>query len=328
MPVTQISNIIVPQVFDPYVVEQITSTGAVFSSGLVRDISADTRIVTQAGGNVLTVPYWAELDDSDDQLSDTANIVPRAYGAGEVIARPTSRVQSWSATDLSVTLSGSNPADALGDFVAAAQTASIQRQVIAALAGCLNSKLSGESVSPVILDVSTATNVADRLADGLNLIDAEQLMGDAKSRLGGILVHSATEALLKKQDLIQTVVPSTGGTPIRTYQGRPVIVSDALPVASGVYTTILYSAGAVGYANLVGPGFVPTETERSATLNGGTDTLIRRFRSLIAPAGYSFIGVPASPTGPTNAELANPANWARRWSVKNTGFVALKHTVA
>lgn len=328
MPVTQISNIIVPQVFDPYVVERITATGAVFNSGLVRNIGGDTRIATQAGGNVLTVPYWAELDNSDDQLSDTANIVPRAYAAGEVIARPTSRVQAWSATDLSVTLSGSNPADALADFVAAAQTASIQRQVIAAIVGCVNSKLGDESVSPVILDVSTAVSVADQLADGHSLLDAQQLVGEAKSQLGGILVHSATETLLRKQDLIQTVVPSTGGGAITTYNGLPVIVSDDLPVTGGVYTTILYKVGTVGYADLVGPGFVPTETERSATVNGGTDTLIRRFRSLIAPAGYSFIGAPASPTGPTNAELSNAANWARRWQVKNTGLVALRHKVA
>lgn len=61
-------------------------------------------------------------------------------------------------------------------------------------------------------------------------------------------MHSATEAYLKKQNLIATVQPSND-VAFGTYQGKRVIVDDGCPVASGVYTTYLFGNGAVALGN-------------------------------------------------------------------------------
>lgn len=52
-------------------------------------------------------------------------------------------------------------------------------------------------------------------------------------------MHSATEAYLKKQNLIDTVQPSND-VAFGTYQGKRVIVDDGCPVSDGTYTTYLF----------------------------------------------------------------------------------------
>ena len=62
-------------------------------------------------------------------------------------------------------------------------------------------------------------------------------------------MHSATEAALRKLDLIDFIPDSEGKTQIRIFQGRRVVVDDNLPVRAGttdglVYTTYLFGPGA------------------------------------------------------------------------------------
>jgi hypothetical protein len=65
------------------------------------------------------------------------------------------------------------------------------------------------------------------------------------------IMHSATEAALRKLDLIDFIPDSQGETQIKTFQGRRVIVDDGCPSRAGttdglVYTTYLFGSGAFG----------------------------------------------------------------------------------
>ena len=141
----------------------------------------------------------------------------------------------------------------------------------------------------------------------------------------GVCMHSATEAYLKKQNLIDTVQPSND-VAFGTYQGKRVIVDDGCPVASGVYTTYLFGNGAVALGNGNPVGFVPTETDRAKRKGSGVDYLINRRTSILHPRGIAFTSASVAKTeGPSRTELADPKNWNPVYEPKQIRIVAFKH---
>ena len=134
-------------------------------------------------------------------------------------------------------------------------------------------------------------------------------------------MHSATEAYLKKQNLIDTVQPSND-VAFGTYQGKRVIVDDGCPVAGGVYTTYLFGNGAVALGNGNPVGFVPTETDRAKRKGSGVDYLINRR----TPRGVPFTSASVAKTeGPSRTDLADPKNWRPVYEPKQIRIVAFKH---
>ncbi len=149
-------------------------------------------------------------------------------------------------------------------------------------------------------------------------------------------MHSATEAALRKLDLIDFVPDSEGKAQIRTFQGRRVVVDDNLPTRAGttdgvVYTTFLFGPGAFA------KGAAPLD---SAPLQGGFGTegvelarvpldsdsvLINRRRYILHPRGVKFTSTSVAGDTPTNAELETGTNWVRVFENKNVRIVAIEH---
>jgi hypothetical protein len=98
-------------------------------------------------------------------------------------------------------------------------------------------------------------------------------------------------------------------------------VDDNLTTATaGVYITILFGPGAVGF--VVAPprtGF-GTEIFRipSAGNGGGNTTLHSRFDLAIHPLGFAFTGASVASVSPVQAELALAANWTRAYSQRKS----------
>jgi hypothetical protein len=155
------------------------------------------------------------------------------------------------------------------------------------------------------------------------------MLGDHKDRITGVLMHSAVEAHLAKQDLIEYLRDSEGNVFMRTFMGKNVIVDDAnTPDAPGVYSTYLFGPGAFGWAE--GAPKVPSETGRDPLKAGGQEYLVTRRHYVLHPRGISWdpaSGVPAKTT-PSNTELADPANWTRVWEPKDIRMVRLLHRIA
>ena len=122
--------------------------------------------------------------------------------------------------------------------------------IISALNGIFGSaSMAGNKLSIGSEDIAGQSE-ATRLNGG-TFVDATQKLGDRGDRLSAIAMHSATEAGLRKLDLIDFIPDSEGKSQIRIFQGRRVIVDDNLPVRAGttdgqVYTTFLFGPGAFG----------------------------------------------------------------------------------
>lgn len=108
---------------------------------------------------------------------------------------------------------------------------------------------------------------------------------------------------------------------LATWNGRAVIIDDDMPVkevgASGSgetavpahteYTTYVLGNGAFSHENIGAK--VPYEMARDPKTNGGVDTLYTRQRKVFAPYGISYEKAVQASNSPTDAELANGANW-------------------
>lgn len=312
MPKTTVADVIVPEVFNPYVVEKTTELSALYQSGIVAS-SDELNSLALSGGRLINMPFWNDLDGDDEVLSDINALDVERITSGQDIAALLMRGKAWSVNDLAKALSGDDPMQVIGQLVAGYWARRMQAAILSILEGVF----AAPSMAPNVYNT-------DVRIDSDNMILASQCLGDAKSKLTGYLMHSAVEADLARQDLIDFAKDSTGSIEIPTYFGKPVIVDDGCPVANGVYTTYIFGQGAIGYGEGAAP--VPTETMRDAL--SGDDILINRRHFILHPRGVRWLDQAVADRSPTNAELANPANWLRVYDAKNVRMVKYTHRIA
>lgn len=310
---TKISDVIVPEVFNPYVVQRTMELSALYNSGIVANNPELDRLAT-SGGSTINMPYWEDLNGDDEVLSDSGALTPDKITAGQDIAVLLMRGKAWSANDLAKALSGDDPMAAIGDLVAEYWSRRMQTTLINLLTGAF----AASNMSNKVKDISAATGDAAKI-NGETFLDALQLMGDAKDKLTGVIMHSATETQLRKNNLIQTELDSNN-KPISYFMEKRVIVDDSCPVTSEAYTTYLFGQGAIGLGNGAAP--VPTETDRDSL--AGDDILINRKHYILHPRGVKWIGT-ATGSSPTNAELATGTNWSRVYEDKAIRMVKFVH---
>lgn len=320
MAATVLSDVIVPEIFNPYVIERTSELSAFWDAGIVRPVS-DINIGD--GGAQVKMPFWHDLVGDDQVLSTTTNLTVSNITAGNDVAVVNARALVYGAADLAGALAGDDPLSAIGDLVADKWSRVFQKILVSTLNGAMGA-LAAESPSVNTLDISGLSGDAANF-DGEAFIDALGTLGDAEGRLTGVGVHSATYRAMKKQNLIEFVPNSRGEVVIPTYMGKRVIVDDGMPVTSGVYTTYLFGDGAIGWVE--GSPKVPSEVHRDPSASGGTDALYTRRHLVLHPRGIAWtpgIGVTAHDT-PSNAELANAANWSRVYEPKNVRIVRFVH---
>lgn len=320
MAATVLADVIVPEVFTPYMIERTTELSAFFQSGIVQTVPE--LDMSGTGGDQKQMPFWQDLTGDDQLLDDDTDLTPVKITGQKDIGVLHARAHVYGSTDLAAALAGSDPLAAAADLVAEKWNRSWQKLMIASLNGALG------AVTANTLDISALSGAASDF-DGESFIDASHKLGDAEQRLTAMAVHSATYASMRKQDLIDFIPDSEGKPTIPTYMGKRVIVDDGMPSASGgVYTTYLFGEGAIGYGE--GSPKMPTETEREALKNGGEEYLITRRHFILHPRGVAWTpasGVPAKAT-PSNAELSDSGNWTLRYEPKNVRIVKFVHTVS
>ena len=312
---TKISDVIVPDVFNPYVVERTAEKSALYQSGIIQS-DAQLNALAQSGGTLLQMPFWSDLTGDDEVLSDTGSLTAGAITASKDIARLHMRGRAWGVNDLAKALSGDDPMGVVGDLVADYWA----RRMQAALIKTLDGVFAAASMSGNVHDI-TAVSGGDTFT-GEHFIDATNKLGDAESQLTAIMVHSATYTSMRKQNLIDFIPNSQGVYDIPTYMGKRVIIDDGLPIVSTTnYTSYIFGAGAIGYGEGAPP--VPTETDRDSL--AGEDYLITRKHFLLHPRGVKWNEASVAGDSPTNAELATAANWTRVYANKNIKIVKFLH---
>jgi hypothetical protein len=322
MAATKLADVIVPEIFNPYVVQRTAELSAFWSSGIVGELPEVASLM--GGGKTVNMPFWTDLTGADEVIDDTTDLTINKITPLQDEAVICIRGKAWGASDLSAMLAGSDPMTAIGELVAGYWARRMQAALLSAVKGAFSTTVSGGSMASATLNISALSPSTLRVFTPEGLLDACQLLGDAQDSLGGIACHSATYNLMLKDDLIDFVKPSDGGDAIATYLGKRVIVDDGLPVATGVYTTYVFGPGAIGYAE--GAPKVPTETERQALIGGGTDVLVNRRKFVLHPRGVAWIGN-VTPT-PTNTQLETATNWKRVWEQKQVRMVRFIHKVA
>jgi hypothetical protein len=323
MAATVLGDVIVPEIFNPYVIERTAELSAFFQSGIVGRVS---DINLGNGGSSVQMPFWQDLV-GDDQVLDTATDLNVAnIEAAKDVAVVNARALVYGSTDLAAALAGDDPMGAIGDLYASKWARVMQKNLIATLNGAMGA-LADESPAVNTLDITGLSGAAANF-DGESFIDALGQLGDAEGGIVAVGVHSATYRAMKKQDLIEFIPDSEGKVTIPTYMGKRVIVDDGMPVNAGSYTTYLFGNGAVGWND--GTPKVPSEVERNGLKNGGEEYLISRRHFVLHPRGIKWnpgMGVPAKDT-PSNVELSNKANWVRVYEPKNIRIVRFVHKVA
>ena len=345
MAATKISDIIIPDVFNPYVIERTAELSALVRAGIVvPDPKLD--ILAQAGGKLINMPFFKDLSGADEVLSDSSSLTPGNIDTGKDIAALHLRGKAWGVNDLAKALSGDDPMGAIANLVAEYWNRREQALLISSLKGVFADNLANDS-GDLISDLAHATDGSAatdaNMIGGSAVIDASTKLGDAAGKLVAMAMHSVPFSRLQKLNLIQWMIASTGGTDttamsytklengaamdnaIPFYLGKQVIVDDGCPTATGAggngleYTTYLFGQGAIGRGEGASP--VPVETDRDSL--AGEDYLIHRRHFILHPRGVKFTTSSVAGESPTNTECEAAANWDRVYEKKNIRLVAL-----
>ena len=254
MATTAISNVIVPDVFNPYFIQR-TAELASFYMGTIIYNDVALNALTTKGGKHTNMPFWNDLTGDDEILSDSAALTPAIITASQDVAALHVRGKAWSVNDLAKALSGSDPMRAIGDLVADYWARRMQAVMVASLQGVFADNVANDAGDMTVnvagalnSDVSSATKMSADV-----FIDAQATFGDALRSISGIAMHSHVYSNLKKVDNISFVKESDGATEIERYRGLPIIIDDKCPYTpregagagddAARYTTYLFGAG-------------------------------------------------------------------------------------
>jgi len=316
MPATIITDIVIPEVFNPYVVERTAELSNLVKSGIIVP-NAELDKLALAGGAMINMPFFTDLSGADEVLDDENPLSVNAIGTGQDVAALFMRGKAWGVNDLAKALSGADPMKVIGDMVAEYWARRQQALLVSILTGVFADNVANDS-SDHVYDISGAGAGLSHIT-GDAVITAAALMGDAMLGLTAMMVHSGIYSALQKQNLIDFEPTNSQNIGFGTYLNKSLIVDDGCPESGGDYTTYLFGGGAIGYGEGAAP--VPTETDRDSLQ--GDDILINRRHFVLHPRGIAFQNSTIVGDSPTNAEMEEAAQWDRVYESKNIRLVAL-----
>jgi hypothetical protein len=331
---TSVADIIIPTVFERYVIERTAELSRFGESGII-EMTPEFDELAAGGGREVKMPFWKDLTATRQLLSDSASLSVNKITSEQDIACIHNDAQVWGVNHLPKVISGDDPMQAIIDLVADYWARTDEGLVISALKGMFAAGSMAANLLAIHSE-SVAGQSSSTKLNGSTFVDACTKLGDAADRLTVVAMHSATEASLRKLDMIDFVPESEGRAQLRVFQGRRVVVDDSLPTRAGttdgtVYTTYLFGRGAFakGVAPLDGEpvqGGVGTAGVEIARQPLESDTLlINRRRYILHPRGVKFTSASVAGDSPTNAELETGSNWTRVWEAKNVRLVAITH---
>ncbi len=309
MAYTKISDVIIPEVFNPYFVQRTMEKANFYMGGIIQN-NATLNALATAGGDIINMPFFKDLTGDAEGLSDSTPLTVNNITTAQDKARLHMLGKAFGSNDLAKALSGADPMAAIGDLVADYWSRQYQTYLMASLNGVLASNVA--ATGDMVVNVAVETTSGAVKFDADLFIDGQATFGDSIGGVTGIAMHPDTYYNLLKTDNISFERESQGDLVIERYRGLKVIVDRNLPKVAGStsgfkYTTVLFGNGAFGYGQGNAP--VPTETDRDSLQ--GTDILITRTHAIIHPIGVKWNEASVAGITPTKVELATAANWTR-----------------
>lgn len=331
MSTVRLSDAIEPTVFAGYMTKDTMQKSALYDTGIFRT-DGDLAAKLAGGGRTFNVPFWKDLDDSEpDAASDDpdSHAVPSKLTSATDIARRIIWTKGWSAAKLVAELAGSDPMQRIVSRVNAYWARRFDDACIAVMRGIFADNITndaGDMVSDISSDSAAAITSAERISAEA-VMDAAQTMGDAKTELKVLVMHSVVNTRLAKNDLIDFVPDSTGKLTIPTYLGYRVHVSDKVPAIQGTnrirYWNFLIGANAFGWAESPVATPAAVEQDESAGDGMGVETLWTRRQFAMHPYGIKFTDSSVGGEFPTMSELRLGANWDRVYAERKQIPLAL-----
>jgi hypothetical protein len=314
MAATAISNIVVPKIFSPYVVERSTTLSNILSSGIAQRTPAFDEMAG-AKGKLFEMPYFNDLSGDAEVLADGTALTINNITAEQETAVKFMRGKAWGATDLASAVAGEDIMRSIGDMVAGYWARSVQTTLMNIM-GALFHDSAGSIWSTHVSDQGS-TDITSSM-----VVDTMALLGDNSSSLTTMIVHSATYAALQKASLIDYTRDADNNIMFSTYLGKRLIVDDSCATsgsgATTEYRSYLFGNGAFAY----GVGSIDNATEVDRDTLKGEDILINRQHFILHPRGLKFAGAVAG-ASPTDGEVGAGADWTQVWDNQNIKMVCL-----
>ena len=334
------SDIIIPEVFTPYVIEQTTQRDAFLASGVVQPLA---ELNATEGGDFINVPFWkANLSGDFEVLTDSTSLTPGKIQADKQVGVILHRGRAFESRDLAALAAGSDPMAAIGAKIADYIANQRQKDLLSCLGGVFGS-LGSTSSSAAFFGLTidgesgdTPTTLSPR-----HVAEARSLLGDQGDKLAAVAMHSKVYYDLVERKAIDYVTEtdarltssvtdfvggSTAGAygpvSVPTYMGLRVIVSDDVQTdgsgSSTEYATYFFTQGAVASGEQMA---MQTETDRDILAK--SDAMSIDLHYCYHPVGAKWAVTTANPT---RAQLETVANWSKVYELKNLGIVRATNT--
>lgn len=332
------SDIIIPEIFTPYVIEQTTQRDAFLASGVVQPMA---ELNATEGGDFINIPFYrANLSGDFEVLSDSTSLTPGKITALKQTGVILHRGRAFEARDLAALAAGSDPMAAIGAKIADYVANQRQKDLLSCLAGVFGTLGTNDSAPFVDLSIDGLTADTPTVLSPRHVAEARSLLGDQGEKLAAMCVHSKVFYDLVERKAIDyvstldargTTTTQSGGSiagaysgdaSVPTYMGLRVIVSDDVQTAgsgaSTEYATYFFTQGAIASGEQMA---MQTETDRDILAK--SDAMSIDLHYCYHPVGARW---KVSTTNPDRTALATITNWEKVYETKNIGIVRATNT--
>ena len=329
------SDVIIPEVFTPYVIEQTTLRDSFLASGVVQPMA---ELNATEGGDLINVPFFsANLTGNFEVLSDSSSLTPSKITTDKQVGVILHRGRAFESRDLAALAAGSDPMAAIGQKIGAYIDHQRQKDLLSCLSGVFGSVNTTDSNAAFFgLTIDGGSGDTPTVLSPRHVAKAKSLLGDQGDKLTAVCMHSAVYYDLVERKLVDyvlasdgnggsatasggTIAPAYGGgnDTVPTYCGLRVIVSDDVATtgsgSSKEYSTYFFTAGAVASGEQAG---LQTETDRDILAK--SDAMSIDLHYCYHPVGSKWA---VTTTNPTPAQLETVGNWSKVYETKNIGIV-------
>jgi hypothetical protein len=330
------SDIIIPEIFTPYVIEQTTLRDAFLASGVVQPMA---ELNATEGGDFINIPYWkANLSGDFEVLTDSTSLTPGKIQAAKQTGVILHRGRAFEARDLAALAAGADPMAAIGAKIADYVAHQRQKDLLSCLGGVFGA-VDGNVGAPFVdLSIDGLSGDTPTVLSPRHVAEARSLLGDQGDKLAAMAVHSKIYYDLVERKAIDYIydnngvadsaaaqgstATSFGDVRVPTFMGLRVLVSDDVQVAgSGAtseYATYFFTQGAIASGEQMA---MQTETDRDILAK--SDAMSIDLHYCYHPVGARW---KVTTSNPTRAQLETITNWEKVYETKNIGIVRATNT--
>jgi len=325
-----------PEVFTGYIAERDPVNSLLISSGVVIPAPVEVSASITNKNNVVTIPFYVPFEGDALNYDGKTDNVPATLSGKSMTGMAYRRMKAWTEGDFTHELTGANDLSNVAGNIGAYQAKQNQKTLLSIFKGLEGVTAFATHINDIArADVGTVAT-ANRLGADNGIVAMQNALGDHMSEFQTWFMHSAVYTDLVRQGLANDVTIKAGAITAdpysRSFLGMPVIIDDTMTfetdAVSGLvnYHTYLCGSGLI----MTAPARIdmPNEVLRDPKTNGGETSLFSKWGRLLHPYGFSLITANITEQSPTNAELANPANWTLKYDLKNIPLVAFISNVA